>query len=168
MRSVEAAVQQRWHHEDRVASTVSSTVVLLYIQMQLCSQTLRQWLNERNLKLKSSSPSLMGNNIDLELSIFRQIVKGINYIHNSNIIHRDIKVISFINLKKFKNRTQPNIGLLHDILYQPENIFIDKATNKVQIGDFGLAKLGLNSETEMTRLTVATPGFIIHFIKSLI
>ena len=41
---------------------------------------------------------------------------------------------------------------------QPENIFIDKATNKVQIGDFGLAKLGFNSETEMSCFTVATAG----------
>ena len=44
---------------------------------------------------------------------------------------------------------------------QPENIFIDKATNKVQIGDFGLAKLGFNSETEMSCFTVATAGINI-------
>ena len=92
-RSVEGAVQQRWSHENRI---VSSSVVLLYIQMQLCSQTLRQWLNERNATLKNIAWSTKG--IDLELSIFRQIVKGINYVHNSNIIHRDIKV----NFNKFE------------------------------------------------------------------
>lgn len=69
---------------------VSSSALLLYIQMQLCPQTLRQWLNTRNGR-SAASPVLEA--IESELSIFRQIVQGIGYIHERNIIHRDIKVL---------------------------------------------------------------------------
>ena len=68
---------------DRV---LSSPAMLLYIQMQLCQQTLRHWLSNRNA-VKTELET-----IDLELSIFRQIVEGVHYIHSRNIIHRDIKV----------------------------------------------------------------------------
>lgn len=64
----------------------SSPAMLLYIQMQLCPQTLRNWLKDRNGREKAL------DSIDLELSIFRRLVQGINYIHQNNIIHRDIKV----------------------------------------------------------------------------
>nr|CAH0107020.1 unnamed protein product [Daphnia galeata] len=90
-----------------------SPAMLLYIQMQLCPQTLRGWLKNRNGRIRAL------NSIELELSIFLQIVQGINYIHNNNIIHRDIK---------------------------PENIFVDATANQVLIGDFGLAVLSFTNE----------------------
>lgn len=74
----------------RLNRVVSSPVMLLYIQMQLCPQTLRNWIDNRNRE----EVKLL-NSIDLELSIFRKIVEGISYIHSSNIIHRDIKVKIF-------------------------------------------------------------------------
>lgn len=45
--------------------------------------------------------------------LFIQLMTALKYIHQSGLIHRDIK---------------------------PENIFVDPNTNKLKVGDFGLAK----------------------------
>lgn len=45
--------------------------------------------------------------------LFDQLMRGLQQIHSKGLIHRDIK---------------------------PENIFINRRTNRLQIGDFGLAK----------------------------
>lgn len=58
---------------------------ILYIQMQLCHCTLRQWLDERN-----SRPTPI--NIRGCINIFHQIVSGVEYIHSQGIVHHDIKV----------------------------------------------------------------------------
>jgi serine/threonine protein kinase/PAS domain-containing protein len=75
---------------------------ILYIQMQLCPfSDLRRWIRER------------GNNVDVltNLRIFRQIVDGLNHIHEMGFVHRDLK---------------------------PENIFVQD--NHIYLSDFGLAK----------------------------
>lgn len=54
--------------------------------MQLCHQTLRQWLDVRNL---NANPSV---NIEDSLNIFLQIVQGVEFIHSKGIVHHDIKV----------------------------------------------------------------------------
>lgn len=63
----------------------NSPLYLLHIQMQLCPQTLRTWLNERNERL----PLLTDAQVELEL--FRQIVSGVEYIHGQGVVHRDLK-----------------------------------------------------------------------------
>ena len=73
----------------------------LYIQTELSpGRTLKEWLS-RERKVSREENFL----------IFRQLLKGVQTIHNQNLIHRDIK---------------------------PANIFLDEDLN-VKIGDFGLA-----------------------------
>jgi len=57
---------------------------ILFIQMELCSSTLRQWLDERN---QSSD----GVEARPSFHIFRQLLLATAYLHNQGIIHRDIK-----------------------------------------------------------------------------
>lgn len=59
---------------------------MLYVQMQLCERTLRQWLDIRN-KQESSVV-----NVKQSLAIFQQVVSGVCYIHSQSIVHHDIKV----------------------------------------------------------------------------
>lgn len=57
----------------------------LYIQMQLCrKQSLKDWILE-------SDPSTRAVE---SLSIFKQIVEGVEYVHLKGLIHRDLKVSS--------------------------------------------------------------------------
>eukprot|EP00916_Digyalum_oweni_P020683 GHVL01034477.1.p1 GENE.GHVL01034477.1~~GHVL01034477.1.p1 ORF type:complete len:943 (+),score=198.64 GHVL01034477.1:114-2942(+) len=48
-----------------------------------------------------------------ELKLFKQLIKGVRDVHSRGIVHRDLK---------------------------PENIFINTATGRLKIGDFGLAR----------------------------
>jgi serine/threonine protein kinase len=81
---------------------------ILFIQMELCDFTLKEYL------LTYSTTDIIVNKINIII----QIIKGLEYLENKNIIHRDIK---------------------------PDNIFliIDKENPNnylVKLGDFGLCK----------------------------
>jgi serine/threonine protein kinase len=69
---------------------------MLYVQMQLCERTLRQWLDVRN----AQEPAVV--DVMQSITIFQQIVSGVCYIHSQSIVHHDIKVsqlnTSFINI----------------------------------------------------------------------
>ncbi|XP_010085226.1 PREDICTED: interferon-induced, double-stranded RNA-activated protein kinase [Pterocles gutturalis] len=76
-------------------------VLYLFIQMELCERgTLENWIDNR----QDRKDHKMAQNK------FLQILKGMEYIHSKELIHRDLK---------------------------PQNIFISRE-DKVKIGDFGL------------------------------
>ena len=62
--------------------------VTLYIQMQLCSFSLKEWL-EREPRLVDPQENIV---------IFKQILSGLAYIHSLGLIHRDLKPSSFFFL----------------------------------------------------------------------
>ncbi|XP_068610474.1 eukaryotic translation initiation factor 2-alpha kinase 1 [Brachionichthys hirsutus] len=89
--------------------------LMLYIQMQLCERSLKDWISDRNTKPKEEKASACPYGcVDAEqtLSLLRKIVEGVAYIHSRGIMHRDLK---------------------------PRNIFLHGHDCYVRIGDFGLA-----------------------------
>ncbi|NWS95508.1 E2AK2 kinase, partial [Mionectes macconnelli] len=96
-----------WKGHDHIPNSAASpnlnkTVLCLFIQMEFCEKgTLEKWIRE-NRKDKHYH--------EMSQNIFIQIMKGVEYIHSENLIHRDLK--------------PPNIFISHD--------------DKIKIGDFGL------------------------------
>ncbi|XP_055017137.1 eukaryotic translation initiation factor 2-alpha kinase 1 isoform X3 [Boleophthalmus pectinirostris] len=89
--------------------------LMLYIQMQLCERSLKDWISERNAEPKlQPSIECPYARVDTEhtLNILKSILDGVEYIHSRGIMHRDLK---------------------------PRNIFLHGHDCHVRIGDFGLA-----------------------------
>ncbi|XP_072312363.1 eukaryotic translation initiation factor 2-alpha kinase 1 isoform X2 [Eucyclogobius newberryi] len=89
--------------------------LMLYIQMQLCERSLKDWISERNAYPKHQNTlECPFASVDTEhtLNILKNILDGVEYIHSRGIIHRDLK---------------------------PRNIFLHGQDCHVRIGDFGLA-----------------------------
>ncbi|KAL1124771.1 hypothetical protein AAG570_001392 [Ranatra chinensis] len=108
--------EKKQHYKFTYTSTMgsrSTNCAILFIQMQLCQLTLRQWLDERN-----QLPHVF--DIRNSLEIFKQIVRGVQYIHSQGIVHHDIK---------------------------PSNIFVSMDLKQVQVGDFGLSCLLSHSQS---------------------
>ncbi|XP_075532352.1 eukaryotic translation initiation factor 2-alpha kinase 1-like isoform X3 [Dermacentor variabilis] len=86
---------------------------MLYIQMELCSKNLADWLAARNQRLaEEESAKSSIRIIPPAMRFFKQILKGVEYMHSKGFIHRDIK---------------------------PQNILFNLEGTSVKLGDFGLA-----------------------------
>ncbi|XP_057214345.1 eukaryotic translation initiation factor 2-alpha kinase 1 isoform X2 [Triplophysa rosa] len=119
--------------------------LMLYIQMQLCERSLKDWIQDRNLRTMEQLPVSKDacESVDCEqgLNILKKILEGVEYIHSRGIMHRDLK---------------------------PRNIFLHGPDCHVKIGDFGLAcqnfvmeeleQLPSNSQTGVNTDSAHTSG----------
>ncbi|XP_061519957.1 eukaryotic translation initiation factor 2-alpha kinase 1 [Phycodurus eques] len=103
--------------------------LMLYIQMQLCERSLKDWMTERNSKPKEEQASRCPYgcvNAEHTFSLLRKVLEGVEYIHSRGIIHRDLK---------------------------PRNIFLNGHDCHIRIGDFGLACSDLILDTHESALS---------------
>jgi WNK lysine deficient protein kinase len=92
---------------------------IIFITEIATSGSLREFINKvKNIKLRIIKKWI------------KQILYGIKFLHENDIIHRDIKC---------------------------DNIFINGTTGNIIIGDFGLAK---NMENNITKTILGTPEFM--------
>ncbi|KAJ4442171.1 hypothetical protein ANN_12037, partial [Periplaneta americana] len=145
-----APVQQDW--------------AMLYVQMQLCERTLKEWLDWRN----AQTPPVV--DLKQSVAIFQQIVSGVCYIHSQNIVHHDIKIRRNYSSKVLEsttangfiakckaldnnnNNNNNNIASEELLLMVPNNIFVNHSLAQVQVGDFGLACFLQHSPDDVTLL----------------
>lgn len=92
--------------DDRKRKSPEDNVLfpVLYIQMELCECSLYDYIAKRNY-------SGVHTNFSIEIKMIKSIVSGLKYIHEHNILHRDLT---------------------------PKNIFLD-SDMEPKIGDFGLS-----------------------------
>ena len=83
-------------------------------------------LNEKGVAAESPFPE------DVTRNYFQQTVEGLAYLHNHNIIHKDIK---------------------------PENLLVTRDRTTVKLADFGVSRL-MASEDDGSRDTSGTPLFL--------
>ncbi|XP_046888857.1 eukaryotic translation initiation factor 2-alpha kinase 1 isoform X2 [Hypomesus transpacificus] len=100
---------QKW--TDKHSSMEVQFHLMLYIQMQLCELSLKDWISERNTRRSSADPYGCVDTVKT-LSILKRVLEGVEYLHSRGIMHRDLK---------------------------PRNIFLHGHDFNVKIGDFGLA-----------------------------
>jgi len=126
----------------------------LFIQMELCSLTLCEYLEERNYRGTMNVSDCETEAID----IFHQIVNGVKYIHSQGIIHRDLSTKNIFLNNRMVTKNSVNIDSENRQDSTDSDSFLDDGKNcqlyllgqekqdeyeniiEVKIGDFGLSR----------------------------
>jgi translation initiation factor 2-alpha kinase 1 len=112
--------------------------ISLYIQTELCSETLEDYLNKRNTRLEKlknqqgksqKHQTALAEYLKQAFSFSLQILHAVAHIHSKLIVHRDLK---------------------------PGNIFL--IDNQIKIGDFGLVK-------QLNSFTTNEPSPLLNSLK---
>jgi translation initiation factor 2-alpha kinase 1 len=107
---------------------------ILFIQMQLCHSSLRDYLKRRDANLLATKKDPL-NAIDRHASIelFRGIIHGVAYIHSQGLIHRDLKPGNiFMGIVPENGSNNQNSWIAAD----SSSFAVERLVPK--IGDFGL------------------------------
>lgn len=106
-------------NQEKKNFTPSQLILTLFIQMELCDLTLKDWIERRD--------EYENFNYLNSKNVFKQIVTGLNFIHMNNLIHRDIKPANIFLSNIFKDKHIPEDKL-------------DDFNYVIKIADFGLSK----------------------------
>jgi serine/threonine protein kinase len=117
---------------DNISESENNDLKLtLFIQMELCDMNLKEWLDKRD--------EYENFDYDHSKNIFKQIVSGLNFIHQNDLIHRDIKPDNIFLFNIYKNKHIPN-NKLDDFNYV------------IKIADFGLSKQKIKKSVSLEDL----------------
>ncbi len=139
---IDARNRHRFLREAKAASSVQSPHVVQvfssgetetgqpYIAMELVEgDTLAGWIAEK------SKRKLGTEAIDHGAKLLAQVCRGVQAVHDADLIHRDIK---------------------------PSNIFVDASSDSAKLGDFGLIRILGDDTVTLTRATelAGTPAYM--------
>ncbi|XP_076039818.1 eukaryotic translation initiation factor 2-alpha kinase 1-like isoform X2 [Oratosquilla oratoria] len=119
-------VVQKSHNT--VTNRIITTNMCLFIQMELCGDSLDKWIRNR---IETHDNEIFFSGIDLEKNktILLELFEAIRYMHSKNVIHRDLK---------------------------PANIMFDTENKHIKLGDFGLSRHLIEPAQNMNCMTPLT------------